>query len=152
MLNIEYRLLTVARFLCKPRLVLHDQPPKPPLHCLPSLRRTIYRHADTLGREARVEPAPAAAIPALPIVILLVFPSTRSPRCGLMCFSSRTLPPKCIRLACPGVKDLDPPVNESWIFIRADGGEHVMGGDLRRSALPRLCREMPLVELASGPE
>lgn len=33
----------------------------------------------------------------------------------------------------------------------ADGGEQVMGGERRRSALPRrLCREMPFVELAGG--
>jgi hypothetical protein len=119
-----------------------------------ALRSSLaQRHADTLGRGALVAPPdPAFAMPALPIVILLAFPSRRS-RCGLIWLSTRTLPPRFIRRACPGVKDLEPPTkDESLLLRREDDGEQVMGGDRRRSTLPRRWREMPLVELASGPE
>jgi hypothetical protein len=93
-------------------------------------------------------------MPPLPMVILLVCLPSGPPkaRFGLR-WSRRMLPPRFMRLACPGVNDR--PAPELWwslLFMRADGGEQEMGGDRRRSELPRRCREMPLVELESGPE
>ena len=64
--------------------------------------------------------------------------------------STLTLPPRFMRLACPGVKAL----NESRAPAGSspEGGEQEIGGERRRSELPRRWREMPLVELAGGPE
>lgn len=93
---------------------------------------------------ASVEPPCRPPAAALPMVILLIFPSAeRSVRSrslwGLPTPSRRTLPPRCMRLACPGVKARRwsrpaLPTEESRVI---DGGEQVMGGERRRSALPR---------------
>lgn len=56
-------------------------------------------------------------------------------------FSTRTLPPRFMRLACPAVK-LRSPLN--W------GGEQTSGGLFRRSRLPRRVLEMPFVLLAKA--
>lgn len=59
----------------------------------------------------------------------------------LVLLSTRKLLPRFIRLACPAVRDFSP-------MLRSSDGEHVKGGLLRRSVLPRRCLEMPLVLLA----
>lgn len=101
-------------------------------------------------------PPVAAPAPAPAMVILLTLPSARS-LCGLPT-SILTLPPRFIRLACPGVNplkwSLPAPIAVPPPPSPADGGEHTMGGDRRLSALPlRWCLDIPLVELAdAGPE
>lgn len=56
--------------------------------------------------------------------------------------STRTLPPRFIRRACPAVK---------FLSTFQSAGVQVIGGLFLRSRLARRCREMPLVLLASVP-
>ena len=139
------------------RLIVTDNlqkkktPPKNHTHM--KIRELVYLQA-TLGletREALEVLALKFAMAALPMVTLLTLLSTRSRslRSGLPEPSQRTLPPKFIRRACPAVKARAGPAASVSLD---EGGEHTMGGDLRRSVLPRRCREMPFVELDRGPE
>jgi hypothetical protein len=91
------------------------------------------------------------AIAALPIVILRLLPTSEASRSLPRPLSlgdppvALMLPPIPIRLACPGVND------RLTSRTAISGGEQLIGGLLRLSALPRRKREMPLVLLARAP-